>query len=698
MALLAAFQALLSRLTGQQDVSVGSPIAGRTHPHTEGLIGFFANTLVLRTRLDGEPGMVKLLERVRETTIAAYAHQEVPFERLVEMLQPERHLGRSPLFQVMLALQNVPREVLELPGMRLEPLPVDAGTAKFELTVTLAEEGGALHGAAEYNRDLFDAATIRRLLGGLEVLLEAALAEPEQSVFALPLLTGPERQALFAEWNDTAVPADLTTAAGLLPDLFAAQARRRPEAVAVVWREERLTYGALARRVHRLAHRLRRLGVGPEVRAGVLLERSPGLLVALLAVLEAGGAYVPLDPAYPRERLSWIAADAAVALVVTQDALLALAGEITAGPVMSSEGSDGERDEDTSAPRAGAGNLAYLIYTSGSTGLPKGVAIEHRSAAARVRWAATVFSPAELAGVLASTSIAFDLSVFEIFVPLCLGGTVYLAANVLELPSLAAAGEVTLLNTVPAAVAALPSLPASLRTVNLAGEPLHPAVAARLYDQGSRIERVLNLYGPSEDTTYSTFAPVGRGAARVTIGRPLAGTRVHLLDSGFQPVPLGVAGELCLAGAGLARGYFNRPDLTAEKFVPDPLAGFLDTEPGGRLYRSGDLARRLPGGEIDFLGRIDHQVKVRGFRIEPGEIETALLRHPDVREAAVLAVGEPAPPGEAVELRLVAWVSAPGQQPGGNDLRSWLRDRLPAPLIPSAFVTSPEPLPRTPNG
>jgi amino acid adenylation domain-containing protein len=726
MGLLAAFQMLLARRTGQPDVSVGSPIAGRTHTQTEGLIGFFANTLVLRTRLDGGPGIGELLERVRETTIAAYAHQEVPFERLVELLQPERNLGRTPLFQVMLALQNAPPGALEAPGLRLEPLLVDSGTAKFELTVTMTEAGGELNGAAEHNRDLFDVATVRRLLAGWEVLLDAALAEPERDVFELPVVTEPERQALLVEFNDT---ADLAVSADLLPDLFAAQARQRPEASALVWKEERLTYGELAARVHLLEHRLRDLGVGPEVRAGVLLNRTPDLVAALLAILAAGGAYVPLDPAYPRERLAWIAADAAVALVVTQEELLPLAGEILNAPSPSSLSREmdenpngvilraslasrkdlggrtfpspdpldrrGSPQDDFGGPESQgptAGNLAYLIYTSGSTGRPKGVAIEHRSAAARVRWAAGVFSPEELAGVLASTSIAFDLSVFEIFVPLCLGGTVYLAENVLELPTLAAASEITLLNTVPAAADALPSFPPSLRTVSLAGEALRPEVAARLFAQGG-IERVLNLYGPSEDTTYSTCAPVGRGAERVTIGRPLAGTRAHLLDLHLQPVPLGVHGEICLAGAGLARGYLDRPDLTAEKFIPDPLAGFLNAEPGARLYRTGDLARRLPCGEIDFLGRIDHQVKIRGFRIEPGEIEAALLRHPDVREAAVLALGEP----PASELRLAAWVSTEGDI-AADGLRAWLRDRLPAPLIPSAFVIAPEPLPRTPSG
>ncbi len=764
MVLLAAFQTLLARLAGQEDVSVGSPIAGRIHTQTEGLIGFFANTLVLRTRLNnlnGEPGMAELLARVRETTIAAYAHQQVPFESLVESLHPERDLGRTPLFQVMLALQSAPPGVLEAPGLRLEPLAVDSGTAKFELTLTLAEEGGLLHGAVEYNRDLFDGTTIHHLLGRFERLLEAAPAEPERSVFDLPLLSEAERQALLVEWSGTVMdqPADVD----LLPDLFAAQALRTPEAPALVWGDERLTYGALAERVNSLARRLRELGVGPEVRIGVLLERSPDLVVALLAVLTAGGAYVPLDPAYPRERLAWIVADAAVALVITEAGLVAVAEEVAGAPVVDSRKApsppaplpappspapgEGRQAEATAGPEShpegelceregsgradlsfpqilwvaeaprrmtggdrvaglpspgdreggagrGAGgegafrpqstNLAYLIYTSGSTGRPKGVAIEHRSAAARVRWAAGAFSREELAGVLASTSFAFDLSVFEIFVPLCLGGAVYLAANALELPSLPASGEVTLLNTVPAAAASLPALPASVRTVNLAGEVLRPEVAARLYENGG-VERVINLYGPSEDTTYSTWSIAERGAARVTIGRPLAGTRVSLLDPRFRPVPLGVAGEICLAGAGLARGYFGRPDLTAERFVPDPLG----SAPGGRVYRTGDLARWLPDGEIDLLGRIDHQVKVRGFRIEPGEIETALEGHSAVREAAVVARGE------GTGRHLAAFYAPPGVDP--EDLKVWLRERLPEHMVPSLLVPL-DALPRTPNG
>jgi len=772
MVLLAAFQTLLARLAGQEDVSVGSPIAGRTHTQTEGLIGFFANTLVLRTRLQGEPGLAGLLARVRETTIAAYAHQQVPFESLVERLHPERDLARTPLFQVMLALQSAPPGVLEAPGLRLEPLPVDSGTAKFELTLTLAEEGGGLHGAIEYNRDLFDRATIHRLLGRFERLLETALAEPERSVFDLPLLSEAESQALLVEWSGTA--ADHAADLDLLPDLFAAQALRTPEAQALVWRNDRFTYGELAARVDSLAHRLRQLGVGPEVRIGVLLERSSDLVVALLAVLTAGGAYVPLDPAYPRERLAWIIEDAAVALVVTEEGLVEVAAEVTApsppaplpappapspgegrpagaihneaqreaqrrhpegepcepegsgradlsfpqilwvakAPRRMTEGNRGSgiqpeafRVAGLPSPGDGAGgagrgaggegafrpaatNLAYLIYTSGSTGRPKGVAIEHRSAAARVRWAAAEFSPDDLAGVLASTSFAFDLSVFEIFAPLCLGGTVYLAANALELPSLPAAGEVTLLNTVPAAAASLPALPASVRTVNLAGEVLRPEVAARLYENAG-VERVLNLYGPSEDTTYSTCSVVHRGAARVTIGRPLAGTRVSLFDPLFRPVPLGVAGEICLAGAGLARGYFGQPDLTAERFVPDPLG----SAPGGRVYRTGDLARWLPGGEIDLLGRMDHQVKVRGFRIEPGEIETALEHHPVVREAAVVARGE------GTGRLLAAFYAPHGDGPAvePEDLKMWLRERLPEHMVPSLLARL-DALPRTPNG
>ncbi|HEX3131437.1 MAG TPA: amino acid adenylation domain-containing protein, partial [Thermoanaerobaculia bacterium] len=662
MTLLAGFQAVLSAWSGQDDVSVGSPVAGRLRPETEPLIGLFVNTLVLRTEIDRGQSFDELLGQVQRGAVAAFAHQEIPFEKIVEELKPERSLAWSPLFQVLFAFQNAPRPRIALPGVAVSALRSGGGTAKFDLSLGLAERDGRLGGGIEYDADLFDPATAERLAGGLETLLRAAAEDPARPVPDLPLLTPAERRQLL-EWNDTGTIAT----GGTLHGSFEAQADRTPEAEALVRGREVLTYAELDRRANRLARRLRRLGVGPEARVGVALERSADLVVALLAVLKAGGAYVPLDPAYPPERLALIREDAGCRVIVDRESLLDL-----------------DEEEGRLPGTSGPGNLAYLIYTSGSTGRPKGVAIEHRSAAALLAWAGEVFGPEDLAGVLASTSITFDLSVFELFLPLARGGRVTLAENALALPDLPMRDRVRLVNTVPSAMAELLRLgavPESVRTVNLAGEPLKRSLADRIYAL-PHVEAVYNLYGPSEDTTYSTWVRVPRNTEREpTIGVPVMGTRAWVVDRGLGLLPVGVPGELCLAGAGLARGYLNRPDLTAASFVPHPFGG-----PGERMYRTGDLARWTTGGELEFLGRIDHQVKVRGFRIEPGEIETALLAHPGVREAVVLALGEGA------ERRLVAFVV--GETTG---LRAWLEPRLPAHMVPSAFVVLPA-LPLTPNG
>ncbi len=470
-------------------------------------------------------------------------------------------------------------------------------------------------------------------------------------------------------------------------DLFAAQAARTPDAVALVHGGAELTYRELDDRSGRIAAWLRGRGIGPESRVGVCLERTPELVAALLGVLRAGAAYVPLDPAYPRERLAFVARDSAAALVLTRESLLpVLPAEGVEGVCLDRIGEGGADD----LPGAFPESAAYLIYTSGSTGTPKGVVIEHRAAAAFLRWAAGEFAREELAGVLASTSVCFDLSVFELFLPLAVGGTVVLAESALELPRLPARDRVTLVNTVPSAAAELAragGLPAGVRVVNLAGEPLRRALADALYAAGVR--DVLNLYGPSEDTTYSTWARVEPGDRREpSIGRPIAGTRAYVLDRAMELVPAGGAGELYLGGAGLARGYLDRPEQTAERFVPDPFPG----EPGARLYRTGDLARWRADGELEFLGRLDHQVKVRGFRIEPGEVESALLAHPAVREALVVAREDA--PGEA---RLVGYVGAGEGSVDPGALAAWLGERLPAHMVPSALVVLPT-LPKTPNG
>ncbi|HVR07369.1 MAG TPA: amino acid adenylation domain-containing protein [Thermoanaerobaculia bacterium] len=788
--LLTVFQVLLARLGGQADVSVGTPIAGRTRVETEGLIGFFVNTLVLRARLAAEAGTLALTRRGLEVALAAHAHQAVPFERLVEDLEPRRSLAYTPLFQALFTLQNAPGRPLELPGLTLRSPAPGSGAAKFDLMLGVTQ--GAVHGgpgftaSLEVRADLFDAATARRLLGHYETLLAAAAAEPERPWLQLPLLLPAERAQLLGEWGEGADlgRCDAAAAAGgpCLHQLFARQAALRPDALALAVlapaaavpapMDDRLTYAELQARVERLAARLRRLGVGPEVRVAVCLEREPALVVTLLAVLAAGGAYVPLDPAWPAARAAVVLADARPAVLVTRTGLLARLPAAPAAAVLTLDeapiavpapagGADRLGGE---PPAPGPDNLAYVIFTSGSTGRPKGVAIPHRAAVARVAWARAVYRPADLAGVLAATSVCFDLSVFELFVTLGLGGTVILARDALQLaepaaaaaaagpeptgpkpngpepnvpepngPAAAGSPPVTLLNTVPSAMAELVRLgavPPSVRVVNLAGEPLPGELVDRLAALGT-VERVYNLYGPSEDTTYSTGFLAARGARdpgdaanpparEPAIGRPLAGTRAYVADRCGEPAPVGVAGELLLGGVGQARGYLGRPELTAERFVPDPLSG----RPGERLYRTGDLARWRADGELQFLGRFDHQVKVRGFRIELGEIEAALRAQPGVREAVVVARGEPAAdagharhaddgaepaPAAAARLpqplqRLVAYVVPDPETLDGAaagtlaaELRRGLGERLPDYMVPGAIVLLAA-LPLTPSG
>ncbi|MGZ3460091.1 MAG: non-ribosomal peptide synthetase, partial [Archangium sp.] len=693
MVLLAAWQTLLSRYSGQDDISVGTAITGRGRAELQGLIGFFVNTLVLRTRLAGNPTFRELLGRVRESALGAYAHQDVPFEKLVEALQPSHSRGHSPIFQVMFLLQDGTVGTPVLSGVEARPLDVHTGTSMFDLTLSLSESGRGLEGWLEYATDLFDVATVERMGAHLRVLLEGALARPERRLSELPLLEETERHQLLVEWSGVRVEAEVEAGA-VLHQAFEAQVERTPEAVALIAGTQRLTYRELEARANRLAWRLRALGVGPETLVGVYLERTAELVVALLGTLKAGGAYVPLDPAYPRERLEYTLRDARARVLLTREGLREALGGHEARVVCVD--TDARTLEAWSAQRpereAGAAHLAYVLYTSGSTGRPKGVALEHRGAVAFLRWAAASFTPRQLERVLAATSICFDLSVFELFAPLSSGGAVVLAENALALPMLEAASEVTLINTVPSAMAALVHMggvPASVRTVNLAGEPLPGTLVEALYRE-TAVEQVFNLYGPTEDTTYSTYALAARGAGREpTIGCPLPGTRAYVLDAWLRPVPRGVSGELYLGGVGQARGYLNRPELTAERFVPDPFS----PEPGARLYRTGDRVRFLADGSLEYQGRIDFQVKVRGFRIEPGEIEVVLGQHESVRDAAVLAREDV--PGDR---RLVAYVVArPGQALDVSALRGFAQRRLPDFMVPAAFVVL-EALPLTPNG
>ncbi len=691
MTLLAAFAVLLERYTGQRDVVVGSPVANRHDPLLEPMIGFFVNSLVMRVRVMPQATFRELLSEVRAASLEAFQHQDLPFERLVEELSPRRSLNTPPIFQVLFAVQNSPVDSVQLHDLQMEPVTADEFHVRHDLELHVREHNGELNLHWMFNRDLFDRWRIEQMARHFAQLLENVAVEPEKSLLRLDLLSAEEYRQIIADWNNTA--RDYPPR--LLPELFESQARMSPEREAVVCNGKSLTYAELNQRSNQLAHYLRSHGVRPEVRVGICLQRGLDMIVSLLAVLKAGGAYVPLDPNYPAERLAYTLHDAQSPVLLVQQSLV---GQIPAyaGTLIQVD-ADWPKiaNESTANPAVltNPENLAYVIYTSGSTGKPKGVAIRHSSVSVLLHWARETFPPEDLSGMLASTSICFDLSIFEIFVPLCYGGTVFVVGNALNLETMADAQQVRLVNTVPSAMRELlrtGAVPESVRTVNLAGEALPRELVHQIYET-TAVERVFNLYGPSEDTTYSTFALLQSGSTNrtVSIGRPVANTQAYILNEWMQPVPLGVAGELYLGGDKLARCYLGRSELTAEKFVPDPFSA----QPGKRLYRTGDLARYSPDGNLEFLGRSDQQVKIRGFRIEPGEVETVLVSYPDVEQAAVV-VRE----GRPGEKRLVAYlVSAPDCQIDLDKVRQSLRRQLPEFMVPSALVLLPA-LPFTPNG
>ncbi len=694
MTLLAGWQVLLGRWAGQEDVVVGSPIAGRTHLELEGLIGFFVNTLALRVDLSGEPTFAELVGRVRETALGAYAHQDVPFEKLVEELEVPRSLTHSPLFQAVLSLQNVERLEERVGEAVLEPLGGEAVTVRFDLTLALREEGEEIRGALTYRAELWEGATIRRLLDGLARLLGQAAADPARRLSELDVLDEAERAQVLEEWNATAVdfPA--------LPvhERIAEQAARTPDAPAVVFGAETLSFAELEGRAGGLAGRLRGHGVGPDARVGLFLERGPDLVMGVLAILKAGGAYVALDPSYPDERLRLMLEDAGAGVVLTHSALAGrLAGfrgavecveqAPTPGPSPASRGG-----ENGVSPE----NLAYVIYTSGSTGTPKGVLVTHRGLSNYLAFFEREILGDEGFSLPLVSRLSFDAHVRQLYPPLLRGEPVWV------LPEETAGDPVGLLEALGSrggvSFGGVPSLwgavldaidagerpaPWDLRAVLLGGEAL-PAELARRTRERFPGAAIWNHYGPTEATVNTTVARV-EDLERVVLGRPIANVRVYLLDGHGSPIPVGVAGELHVGGAGVARGYLGRPELTAEKFVPDPFSG----EAGARMYRSGDRVRWLPTGELEYLGRVDHQVKVRGFRIEPGEIDAALELHPGVREAVVVV-------REGV---LVAYVVPTEEEAlsSAAELRAWLGDRLPEYMVPAAFAVL-ERLPLTANG
>ncbi|HEX2187621.1 MAG TPA: amino acid adenylation domain-containing protein, partial [Longimicrobiaceae bacterium] len=635
MLLLAAFQLLLAKHAGQGDVVVGTPVAGRDRPELEGLVGFFVNTLPVRADLSGDPAFRRHLAAVREGMLEAQAHAEVPFERLVEELRVERLPGISPVFQAMFALHAGGAEPV-FPGLAVRSVPVDPGAAKFDLSVEAFDAGDHLAVAWEYSTELFDAATVERMAERFRILLEGIVRAPGARLSALPLMDAEERTRVLRGWNDSA----RAFPGARVHELFAEQAARSPDAPAVLGPDGTLTYGELDRRSGILARALRERGVGPESRVGICLERGPEIPVAVLGVLRAGGAYVPLDPAYPAERLRFVLEDAGVSLVVAAGpaaaALPEFGGEVVPvdgtpsppGP-LSPGGGEGEHG-------SGPDSLAYVVYTSGSTGQPKGVEVTHRSFANLLRAARDGFGfeAGDVVPVLAP--YAFDIWGFEALAPLLAGGAVRVVSKeeVLDVPRLveglrgatAVHAVPALMRQVAAAVAASEAGPLrGMRRVFVGGDAVPPDLLAEVRAAFPRAA-VRVLYGPTEATVLASAHLVGEDErpAGSVLGRPLANARTYVLDAAGEPVPAGVAGELYVGGAGVARGYLGRPGMTAERFVPDPFGG----EAGARLYRTGDRARWRRDGTLEFLGRTDAQVKVRGFRIEPGEVEAAILAHP----------------------------------------------------------------------
>ncbi|HZI20310.1 MAG TPA: amino acid adenylation domain-containing protein [Pyrinomonadaceae bacterium] len=705
MTLLAAWQLLLARYSGQEDISVGTFIANRNREETENLIGFFINNLVFRLDLSGNPTFLELLARARAVALGAYAHQDVPFELVLEALHPERDASRTSLFQVMFVMQNMPQAEVELAEARFSPVETkDPGRSNFDLTLWMWDGPAGLFGWLDYSTDLFERATAVRIVEHFTNLLEGIAAEPGRRVQQLPLLGEAERRRLLVEWNSDRQPFSTDL---LVHQLFERQAARGPQSEAVVYGETRLTYGELNARANQLARYLRARGAGPEARVGICMERCAEMIVAMLGVLKAGAAYVPLDPSYPAERLLFMMEDSRASWLLTQSALVerlpaGAAEELGARAggarvlCLDSEAEllAGEGAEDP-APAVGPENVAYVIYTSGSTQRPRGVMIEHRSLVnALAAWEKAYSLSTRIRCQLQVASFAFDVFSADVVRVLCSGGRLVIAPGevVLSAPGLYELMRREAVEGIEVVPAVLRNLTQHLETTGESLDFMRTIVAGAdaLYVKdleaakrlSGRQTRVLNSYGLTEATIDSTYfesteadLPPERMAP---IGRPFANTEIYLLDAGLEPVPVGVAGELHVGGPSLARGYLNHPALTAAKFIPHPFS----SEPGARLYRTGDLARYLPDGNVEFLRRMDYQVKVRGFRIELEEIESLLAAHPGVREVLVMAHEHQ--PGDKF---LVAYVVPdPAEQPPVQDLQRFIRAHLPAYMVPAAFV------------
>ena len=702
MVLLAAFKTLLHRYTGVSDLVIGVPIANRNRAEIENLIGFFVNTLVLRTDLSGDPTFKELLGRVRKVTLEAYAHQDLPFEKLVEEIQPERRLNHNPLFQVAFVLQNVPTLSGASFDQQPNQAPITVGATKFDLSLALAEGEREISGAFEYVTALFNGDTISRMIGHFQTLLASIVANPDARLSDLAVLTESERSQLLSDANG--ITSDLPELT--VHELFENQVQQSPKNTAVIFEDTTLTYEELNRRANQCAHYLRSIGVGPETKVGLFVERGPALVIGLLGILKAGGAFVPLDPAYPADRLAFMLRDAGVQVLATQtqladklstntmevvylDEILNLTDEVHA-----QRRKDAKENPGSSLRLGGFArdnSLAYVIYTSGSTGTPKGVLIEHRGLCNVSRAQTRLMRMRPEDRVLQFASLSFDAAIFEIVLALANGATLCLASRESLLPGaslnrLIDELGITTVTLPPSALAVLPVEELlTLRNLSVAGE----AVSAELVTRWAKGRHFFNAYGPTETTIWATLFECDDATAPPPIGRPIDNTSVYLLDASLQPVPIGGRGEIYIGGVGVARAYLNLPELTAERFLPDPFS----QRPGARFYRTGDRGRYRRDGQIEFLGRIDHQVKLRGYRIELGEIETTLEMHPDVRKAVVTP-----PEDRSGEKRLVAYVELnDAAELSVDQLRSFLKTKLPEYMVPAAFVVLDN-LPLTPSG